>query len=70
MTLIKPEAFKRRGPGRPPAYDGKTARIPLRVKPADKAAWQAAADAAGLSLNAWAERAMRKLANEGGSNDA
>lgn len=53
-------APKRRG--RRPSTDGKTARMNLRVVPIELAAWQAAADAAGLSLNAWAERAMRAQA--------
>lgn len=43
--------------GRPPVAeeDRKTARVELRVHTDTKAAWQAQADAAGLSLNAWAE---------------
>lgn len=53
-------APKRRG--RPPSTDGKTARMNLRVSPAELEVWQTAADAAGLSLNAWAEQAMRAQA--------
>jgi predicted HicB family RNase H-like nuclease len=52
----------KRKPGRPalPAGAGKTARVELRVLPADKAAWQAKADAAGLTLQAWIERALSR----------
>ena len=47
-------------PGRKPLAEGegKTARVELRVLPADKAAWQAKATAAGLTLQAWIERAL------------
>lgn len=41
--------------GRKPSDDGRTERLAMRVKPAEKARWQALADAAGLSLSAWAE---------------
>jgi hypothetical protein len=46
--------------GRPVLPDGagKVARVELRVLPADKAAWQAKAAAAGLTLQAWIERAL------------
>jgi predicted HicB family RNase H-like nuclease len=48
------EAPKR---GRKPLPQGTTkdARVELRVHPDTKAAWQAKADAAGLSLAAWIE---------------
>ena len=47
-------------PGRKPLPEGagKTARVELRVRPDTKAAWQAKADAAGLTLQAWIERAL------------
>ena len=50
----------KRKPGRPafPPGAGKTARVELRVTPDTKAAWQAKADAAGLTLQAWIERAL------------
>lgn len=38
-----------------PAEARKDARVELRVHPDTKAAWQAKADAAGLSLAAWIE---------------
>ncbi|MBL8351216.1 MAG: hypothetical protein JNL87_13000 [Burkholderiaceae bacterium] len=41
-----------------PAGEGKTARVEMRVRPDTKAAWQAKADAAGMTLQAWAERAL------------
>lgn len=41
--------------GRKPSDDGRTERLAMRVKPAEKARWQALADAAGLSLSAWVE---------------
>jgi hypothetical protein len=46
--------------GRPTLPDGagKVARVDLRVLPADKAAWQAKATAAGLTLQAWIERTL------------
>lgn len=46
--------------GRPALPEGaaKVARVDLRVLPADKAAWQAKAAAAGLTLQAWIERAL------------
>lgn len=49
------EIMTRRGRKPVPVEDRKTARVELRVHPDTKAAWQAQADAAGLSLNAWAE---------------
>ena len=50
----------KRKPGRPalPPGAGKTARVELRVTPDTKAAWQAKSDAAGLTLQAWIERAL------------
>lgn len=47
-------------PGRKPlpAGEGKTARVELRIKPAKKTEWQAKADAAGMTVQAWAERAL------------
>ena len=47
-------------PGRKPLADGegKTARVEMRVRDATKAAWQAKAAAAGMTLQAWAERAL------------
>jgi|JI9StandDraft_1071089.scaffolds.fasta_scaffold08075_6 hypothetical protein len=48
--------------GRPPLPDGlaKTARVELRLLPALKAAWQAKADAEGLTLQAWIEKKCGK----------
>jgi predicted HicB family RNase H-like nuclease len=43
-----------------PKGAGKTARVELRVLPATKAAWQAKADAAELTLQAWVERALSR----------
>ena len=44
-------------PGRKPLADGagKTARVQLKLTPADKAAWLAHAAAAGLTLQAWVQ---------------
>ncbi len=44
-------------PGRKPLPEGagKTARVELRVRPDTKAAWQAKADAAQMTLQAWIE---------------
>lgn len=57
------QAPERKQPGRKPLPDGagKTARVELRVLPADKAAWQAKATAAGLTLQAWIERALGRV---------
>jgi predicted HicB family RNase H-like nuclease len=54
------QAPEKAKPGRKPLPPGagKTARVELRVLPADKEAWQAKADAAGLTLQAWIERAL------------
>lgn len=56
------QAPARKQPGRKPlpAGAGKTARVELRVQPDKKTAWQAKADAAGMSLNAWAEARLDK----------
>ena len=50
----------KRKPGRPafPPGVGKTARVELRVHEVTKAAWLARATAAGLTLQAWIERAL------------
>lgn len=52
------EAPGKAKPGRKPLPDGagKTARVQLKLTPADKAAWLAKAEAAGLSLQAWVEK--------------
>lgn len=49
---MAPEKAK---PGRKPLPPGagKDSRLELRVKPADRAQWQAKADAAGMSLARW-----------------
>lgn len=46
--------------GRKPLADGegKTARLQFKTRPDQKAAYLAKAKAAGLTLNAWAERAL------------
>lgn len=56
------QAPERAKPGRKPLAEGqgKTARVELRVLPATKEAWQAKADAAGLTLQAWVERSLSR----------
>lgn len=56
------QAPERKTPGRKPLPDGegKTARVELRVQPDTKAAWQAKAATAGLTLQAWIERALSR----------
>jgi predicted DNA binding CopG/RHH family protein len=51
-------APERKQPGRKPLAEGegKTARVELRVHDHTKAAWQAKAAAAGLTLQAWIEK--------------
>lgn len=51
-------APERKRPGRKPLADGegKTARVQMKVRPGQKAAWQAKADAAGLALQVWIEQ--------------
>lgn len=54
------EALEKAKPGRKPLADGegKTARVQLKTRPDQKAAWLAKAAAAGLTLNAWVERVL------------
>ena len=49
-------------PGRKPLPEGarKTARVELRIHEATKAAWQAKAEAARLTLQAWIEHALKR----------
>lgn len=56
------QAPERKTPGRKPLPDGegKTARVELRATPDTKAAWQAKSAAAGLTLQAWIERALSR----------
>ena len=51
------QAPEKAKPGRKPLQpgEGKTARVELRVHDAKKAAWQAKAAAAGMTLQAWVE---------------
>lgn len=51
------EAPDRKKPGRKPLAEGKgkTARVQLKLTPADKSAWLAKAGAAGMTLQAWIE---------------
>ena len=51
------EAPAKKAPGRKPLPPGKgkTARVEFRVHDETKAAWQAKADAAGLTFQAWAD---------------
>lgn len=61
MTKDTTETPKRgRKPVPPDAR--KDARVELRVHPDTKAAWQAKADAAGLSLAAWIEATLSAIA--------
>ena len=55
--MTAPERAK---PGRKPLPKGagKTARVELRVQPDTKTAWLAKASAAGMTLQAWVERAL------------
>jgi len=52
------ELTERKKPGRKPLAEGegKTARVQLKLTPADKLTWLAKATAAGLSLQAWIEQ--------------
>lgn len=54
------QAPEKAKPGRKPLApgDGKTARLQFKTRPDQKAAYLAKAKAAGLTLNAWAERAL------------
>jgi predicted DNA binding CopG/RHH family protein len=58
MYQVKAQAKKPRGRPTLPEGAAKVARVDLRAQPADKAAWQAKATAAGLTLQAWIERAL------------
>jgi hypothetical protein len=48
--------------GRPslPAGEAKTSRLELRVNPAERAEWQAKADASGMSLAQWMQDACNR----------
>lgn len=50
--------------GRPSLPKGERAedRLELRIKPADKEAWQAAAERAEMSLSAWIRDRLNKAA--------
>ena len=52
------EAPEKAKPGRKPMADGKgkTARVQLKLTPADKADWLVRAAAVGLTLQAWVEK--------------
>lgn len=52
------ESIAKRGRPPVPPEARKDARVELRVHPDTKAAWQAKADAAGISLSAWIERTL------------
>ena len=52
------ESIAKRGRPPVPPEARKDARVELRVHPDTKAAWQANADAAGLSLAAWIEATL------------
>ena len=54
------QAPEKAKPGRKPLADGegKTARLQFKTRPDQKAAYLSKAKAAGLTLNAWAERAL------------
>ena len=50
-------------PGRKPLQigEGKDGRLHLRVNPAERAQWQAKADAAGMSLAQWMQDACNRV---------
>lgn len=58
MPVVVTAATDKAKPGRKPLAEGagKTARVQLKLLPADKAAWLARAAAAGLTLQAWVEQ--------------
>lgn len=58
VELMRQER-KKPGPKPRPAGESKTARVELRVKPATKEEWQARAEAAGMTLQAWIEARCR-----------
>jgi hypothetical protein len=53
-----PMAAKRR------KTDGKTATILIRVEPAEKDGFRAAADVAGIDLSAWIRERLRRAARQ------
>lgn len=57
-TTTAEQAAPRRGRRPVPDDERKSARVELRVHPDTKAAWQAKADAAGISLAAWIEATL------------
>jgi predicted HicB family RNase H-like nuclease len=55
--MTKPDAPKR-GRGRPPKEDPETERLELRLKPARKAAYEAAAARKGKPVGTWAKAVL------------
>ena len=57
MPAVVTAAPDKAKPGRKPLADGegKTARVQLKLRPADKATWLAHAAADGLTLQAWVQ---------------
>jgi len=57
LVYVEPEG----SPAPPPAEDGSTARITLRLPDSLKASLEAAAGSEGVSLNTWIVRALARL---------
>lgn len=60
MASAELEHIAKRGRKPIPEAERKTARVELRVHPDTKAAWEACAEAAGMSLSAWAESRLNR----------
>ncbi len=56
------QAPEKAKPGRKPlaAGEGKADRLEMRVNPADRAQWQAKAEAAGMKLTQWMQGACNR----------
>lgn len=56
------QAPEKAKPGRKPlaAGEGKADRLEMRVNPADRAQWQAKADASGMKLTQWMQDACNR----------
>jgi predicted HicB family RNase H-like nuclease len=61
---------RRDSSGRPPRAGGATRIVALRLSDEERARWEEAAEAAGLSLSEWirsiCERAIKRATNKGG----
>jgi len=61
---MKPENAPKRGRGRPPIADPETERFEMRLTPARKAAYEAAAARRGKPVGAWAKAVLDRASKK------